>query len=142
MPTGLGFHPYFADYEKLILEFKTALYQLVNDNILVSAALLENDIVLGMPTTVSTFQVDNCLNEISEDPIISWTDRDYSLLVSRSETLNYMVLYSNAKSHSFCLEAASHFDKCDQFLWAKYALWNPRPWPLSLIHISEPTRPY
>lgn len=111
MPIGLGFHPYFANYNNLVFKTDATHIQPNGPNKLPSQLALKSlHEDLGKGQAAAAYPVDNCFAGSSNPSVISWTDRDGHLVIKTSPNLPYVLIYSNPEAENFCLEPASHIN--------------------------------
>lgn len=111
MPAGLGFHPYFADFDRLSVQTDVTDVQPSGpDDLPLSASFDPAKLNLSAPRAVSDIITDNCYKGGHTNPRLYWTDRPWHAEIESSQTLPYCVIYSNPKDKDFCLEPVSHIN--------------------------------
>lgn len=111
MPIGLGFHPYFANYDKLSFQSDASHIQPVNkDKLPVSEELSALTDSLATVQKAADYPFDNCFTAGTAPPRIFWSDRPWHIEIETSDNLPFQVICSHPEGKSFCLEPVSHIN--------------------------------
>lgn len=122
MPIGLGFHPYFANYDKLSFQCELTRIQDLNENKVPKSAKFSALTRSHSGRLIAKeYPVDNCFTAGKAPTRIFWDDRPWHLEVEASDNLPYRIICSHPKGKNFCIEPVTHINNGLGFLSSSHA---------------------
>jgi len=108
MPTGLGFHPFFADLNTACLTFDSqGFWQADKDVLPTNFSPLIPAYDLSQPAQLKTFQLDHCYVGIGP-ATVTWANSPLELKISNSDNLTRAAVYTAHQDNAFCFEPVTH----------------------------------
>lgn len=111
MPSGLGFHPYFANTLQAELEFKAANVWIAGDDKIPNALRpIPESLNFSSQKPALGIDIDNCFGGLQLPAFLSWRDRQRKIRIDGSTNLKFAVIYSDSETGSLCFEPVTHMN--------------------------------
>jgi len=109
MPVGLGFHPYFPRTPQTVVTAQVDKIWQVDDEVMPLALETPDDD--DNPTRglrADAVALDNCFTGWSRRATIAWPERRAALIMTASEALDHVVVFTPPGADFLCVEPVSH----------------------------------
>jgi len=111
MPSGLGFHPYFANTKETELQFLADKVWLTNaENLPKALASIPDEWDFSTSKPIADTRLDNCFQNLQFPAYISWPKSRRRLRITGSPNLTHAVIYLDAETNSACFEPVTHMN--------------------------------
>ncbi|RKQ71156.1 aldose 1-epimerase [Litorimonas taeanensis] len=111
MPSGLGFHPYFATHDTAELQFQSRHVWMSNDDKLpVRLAKLPEAWDFTRAKTVSKVSVDHCFTGLKLPAYFNWPQAHQRVCIQGSKNLTHAVVYLDNPTKAACFEPVTHMN--------------------------------
>ena len=108
MPGGMGWHPYFPRGDARLEADVSQVWLSGQDMIPGAPSPLTEENDLSLPRPVKDLQLDNAFSAGSRGARMVWGDADLSVVMTASETLRHLIVYTPPGEDYFCVEPVSH----------------------------------
>ena len=113
MPVGLGWHPFFPRYDKVLLQFNAEQVVINNDNMLPEKIIdIPDNWNYHKQKTLGEPNLDNCFVNWNREAVIQWPNKNLSLKLTATKNLTYLVVMTPSAPMNtfFAVEPVSHIN--------------------------------
>ena len=129
MPGGIGWHPYFPRGDAILTADVSAVWLSGADMIPAAPQPLTAETDLNQLRNVDQLRLDNAFSAGAQGSKIHWPEESLSVVMTASDTLRHLVVFTPQGEDFFCVEPVSH---------SPNAINNDQPQSVTGLQILKP----